>query len=306
MTEPTLESVLAEKYNIFETLKVEGKFLACIRFNPILVSLGISDRSLVIAKLILGGGALDYELQSIVPLSLISIDTDKYKRIAVTSHYKPTQYFAMCTGGRYGEIWPSFVDVIIDTKTKYDGDSWLRASLESVSSCASSNTNKASVINIVPAHTSTSTTSQSYQSASFDASSASSQSYMDTTRVNISTSTSSLQEPLPSWSHDMSQSNNNITRRRSWHCIEADDITFDKFTNDAPTRFSEFNGNAMLCAWNGAADDIVKVKTEALNKSNNFTHKEIGQQKEDKEQTESLSKRFVRAVRSICCKEKKQ
>lgn len=85
MDEPTLQRTLRQKYNINDRLLAEGRFVGLLGDHAAsLVCLGLGIRCLVVAKVVLSGEIIDYDLISISPLPLLTLSfQNKTKKIKV-------------------------------------------------------------------------------------------------------------------------------------------------------------------------------------------------------------------------------
>ena len=69
-----MQTTLREKYNISDRLLAEGRFVGLIGDHATnLLCLGLGIRCLAIAKVVLSGDVIDYELLSLLPLKVLSL-----------------------------------------------------------------------------------------------------------------------------------------------------------------------------------------------------------------------------------------
>ncbi|KAL4237821.1 hypothetical protein ACF0H5_002533 [Mactra antiquata] len=132
---PTLQSVLKQKYNIDETMYAEGRFVSLIGDHaPSLVCLGMSMKCLVIARINLSDDIMDYELLSIIPLTVLSLSCEYItQKIKIRNMFKPVQMYQLCSSANQAEVWDNFTSII--QRVQQDkGDIWQVTSLKPVSS----------------------------------------------------------------------------------------------------------------------------------------------------------------------------
>lgn len=98
MDEPTLQRTLRQKYNINDRLLAEGRFVGLIGDHAAsLVCLGLGIRCLVVAKVVLSGEIIDYDLISISPLPLLTLSfQNKTKKIKVRTN-KINLHLTLCS-----------------------------------------------------------------------------------------------------------------------------------------------------------------------------------------------------------------
>ncbi|KAL4236934.1 hypothetical protein ACF0H5_005320 [Mactra antiquata] len=133
---PTLQSVLKEKYDISEKIYAEGRFVSLLGDHGIgLVCLGLSMESLVIARILLNNEVMDYDVLSIIPLTVLSLSYDFItQKLKIRSQYKPTQMYQLCSSANQAEVWDNFTSVIRNVNQQEKGDTWQTASLKPVPS----------------------------------------------------------------------------------------------------------------------------------------------------------------------------
>jgi hypothetical protein len=90
MEEPTLQKILREKYNIDDRLLAEGRFVGLIGDHGTnLLCLGLGIRCLAIARVVLSGDVIDYELLSLLPLAILSLSYQNLAQKIKVSKYVP-------------------------------------------------------------------------------------------------------------------------------------------------------------------------------------------------------------------------
>ncbi|KAL3877492.1 hypothetical protein ACJMK2_035192 [Sinanodonta woodiana] len=117
MEEQSLASVLKDKYNIDEEMRVEGTFVQLVGADKEaihLVKVGITAVTFVLARVELAQLRKDYELVSVTPLSLVSLGIQNYRDriISVRSQFKGIQSFQLCSSDGEDFIWQQWVQII--------------------------------------------------------------------------------------------------------------------------------------------------------------------------------------------------
>lgn len=330
MDEPTLQTTLREKYNIHDRLLAEGRFVGLIGDHAAsLVCLGLGVKCLAIAKLVLSGNVIDYDLISITPLPLISLSfQNAAKKIKIRSQFKSTQVFQMCTSANQAEVWDNFTSTIKEVYMPEQGDTWCSTTLHPPMSTQSSPTSsstefeqkssvhilrrskpKVSRISSLQSPRKAAITSAS--STDFERRSLSQSSHFSTLSSTISCHSlltvpkfdPTLSESivsLPAKFPSEADENNNLKCSRRSYSVDLLDIKFESFVNDAKEGITGY-----ICTWTGSADDITENYDGKLNVSNNFimgsdnSTTGFHAENEEKEKSDSRFSRFLK--RTWCC-----
>ncbi|KAH3851052.1 hypothetical protein DPMN_093530 [Dreissena polymorpha] len=138
----TLQSVLRSKYNIDEILQAEGMFVALHggSMDAIgLFSIGIGERCVVVAGINLRGPHIEYDLKSLIPVGLLGVMYKNCSRvITISSQFKATQSFQLCSSRKAAAVWDDFTTAIDCMRSKQGGDIWCSASFTTSSSSGAS------------------------------------------------------------------------------------------------------------------------------------------------------------------------
>lgn len=217
----------------------------------------------------------------------------------ISSQFKPTQTFQMCSSAHQAEIWDNFTSTIKDVYSPEQGDTWCSTTLlppnimQSTSSTSLPDFEQTSSVSNIQnskqridciANTQSpegsarlSTTSQSdfeqqspSQISSFSKYS-STLSYRSISSLpkfdsRLSESSVSLPSRLPS---QIDENKNWIptTKNCSVHLF---DVKFDSFVNEVPARLNGYTHSYDIDKWNGSTEFIIKESDNKLNVSNNF------------------------------------
>jgi len=133
LDEKSLESVLKTKYGLQERLYVEGR---CVPLfgnskDPLkLVTLGIGEKSFVVATVNLAGKEIDYDVISVTPLSLLSLTCQSSNRLRVQRKFRhEAQVYQLCSNSRLAEVWDSFVTHVRAINTQPTTNAWQEVTL---------------------------------------------------------------------------------------------------------------------------------------------------------------------------------
>lgn len=125
MEAPSLQTVIETKYSIKEEINVEGKFITLQgrKIDHYLVCLGIGERFLIIAKVENRQTGLNYELVSLLPLSVLTFSWHSgSRRLQVCHPGNVTQVFQFICSVQQDKLWDS---VIFHLKNHFSDTAWL-------------------------------------------------------------------------------------------------------------------------------------------------------------------------------------
>ena len=263
MHQPTLQGTIERKYNITEKMHVEGKFVALMgnSKNAIcMVSIGIGNRCLIVAMVNLTGEEVDYDLISLSPLSLLSFSChNQSKRLKVCSVFKSTQVYQLCSSIDQDEIWDRFTSTIRKLSLDKSDNIWLDQKLV----CPSSNQQST---DIEDEYSSILNELYPYQAQM-------------TRRIQAALKFKrDGHRPVLTWSSlPTIMDPTDVTgvtykppcRSRSEPCLDM--MKFDSFINDVQTKSNRRQCKVVMCSSiGGSTDDLFRLDTVSLNRSNNF------------------------------------
>lgn len=261
MEEPTLGSVLKQKYGIKERLLVEGRFVALLENSNdavSLVSLGLSRKCFVVALVNLATDTIDFELMSLTPLSLLSFTCyPKSKRLKISSVFKTPQVYQLCCSTKQPEIWDRFTTQIKCLNAIQASNVWIMYPDN---------------INIKPGPPPMAY-DQVYSQAIYKWSS-----YQKNEHRMSLTTARDIKECCQSMersasvpciissvkNEDKSKQKPPLRRCATWY-----DVKFDNFVNDAPPLYLPFNVALSKSRWRESVEDLLQLERNFLDKSNN-------------------------------------
>jgi len=105
----SLQWLIEVKYHLRDKILVEGMFVTTAGTDCVgncLVKLGLSEQCLFIASPILSGTEIDYNITSVIPMSLLSFSVDDQSMtITISNVLNEVQTYQLCTSVQQSEIW---------------------------------------------------------------------------------------------------------------------------------------------------------------------------------------------------------
>ncbi|XP_045211157.2 uncharacterized protein LOC123562594 [Mercenaria mercenaria] len=332
MDEPSLQTTLRKKYNITDRLLAEGRFVGLIGDHATsFVCLGLGIRCLVIARVVLSGDVIDYDLLSLIPLQILSLSYQNVaKKIKIRSQFKATQVYQMCTSTNQAEVWDNFTSTIREVYMPERGDIWCNLTLqppkrnEVSPRSLSKEFDKRSSVSSDNAYSSkhdlnfpqkfqspknsvsfSRTSSVDFEQPSVDFSKYDSISAMshgfDLPFLKLGPKLSESSESLPPKLPSQAANNSWLKDPRKNQSMLNLDIKFESFVNDSPTLPSEDREISVM--------GLSTFSADKLNISNNFidirdtSNTTLSDTSETSEESSGRLNRFFRRVFS-CCSEK--